>query len=40
VLEAHSLFTGWPRPVPDTSANGWPSDHAAAVATFSLSARG
>lgn len=40
VLEAHSLFTGWPRPVPDTSANGWPSDHAAAVVTFSLSARG
>ncbi|MEU7964062.1 hypothetical protein AB0D09_11440 [Streptomyces sp. NPDC049097] len=40
VLEAHSLFTGWPRPVPGTSANGWPSDHAAAVATFSLPARG
>ncbi|MER6529846.1 hypothetical protein [Streptomyces sp. NPDC001508] len=40
VLEAHSLVTGWPRPVPDTSANGWPSDHAAAVVTFSLSARG
>ncbi|MCF3135709.1 endonuclease/exonuclease/phosphatase family protein [Streptomyces olivochromogenes] len=40
VLEAHSLCTGWPRPVPDTSANGWPSDHAAAVVTFSLSARG
>ncbi|MFJ8788683.1 hypothetical protein [Streptomyces sp. NPDC102462] len=40
VLEAHSLVTGWPRPVPDASANGWPSDHAAAVVTFSLSARG
>ncbi|MFF0223548.1 hypothetical protein [Streptomyces sp. NPDC004629] len=40
VLEAHSLVTGWPRPVPDNSANGWPSDHAAAVVTFSLSARG
>ncbi|MEU3985392.1 hypothetical protein AB0F77_35925 [Streptomyces sp. NPDC026672] len=40
VLEAHSLSTGWPRPVPDTSANGWPSDHAAAVVTFSLPARG
>ncbi|MER7675906.1 endonuclease/exonuclease/phosphatase family protein [Streptomyces sp. NPDC096934] len=40
VVEAHSLFTGWPRPVPDTAANGWPSDHAAAVVTFSLSARG
>ncbi|MFJ7901569.1 endonuclease/exonuclease/phosphatase family protein [Streptomyces sp. NPDC096198] len=40
VLEAHSLCTGWPRPVPDTAANGWPSDHAAAVVTFSLAARG
>ncbi|MER6466611.1 endonuclease/exonuclease/phosphatase family protein [Streptomyces sp. NPDC001228] len=40
VLEAHSLVTGWPRPVPDTAANGWPSDHAAAVVTFSLSRRG
>ncbi|MEU1401288.1 endonuclease/exonuclease/phosphatase family protein [Streptomyces sp. NPDC005728] len=40
VLEAHTLFTGWPRPVPDTADNGWPSDHAAAVVTFSLSARG
>ncbi|QFZ73520.1 hypothetical protein GFH48_09900 [Streptomyces fagopyri] len=40
VVEAHSLFTGWPRPVPDTAANGWPSDHAAAVVTFSLPARG
>ncbi|MEW2165264.1 endonuclease/exonuclease/phosphatase family protein [Streptomyces sp. NPDC007084] len=40
VVEAHSLFTGRPRPVPDTAANGWPSDHAAAVVTFSLSARG
>ncbi|MFJ4847079.1 MULTISPECIES: hypothetical protein [unclassified Streptomyces] len=40
VVEAHSLVTGWPRPVPGTAANGWPSDHAAAVVTFSLSARG
>ncbi|WP_053662912.1 hypothetical protein [Streptomyces sp. MMG1121] len=40
VQEAHSLFTGWPRPVPDTTDNGWPSDHAAAVVTFSLPARG
>lgn len=38
VLEAHSLYTGWPRPVPDTAANGWPSDHAAAVVTFTLPA--
>ncbi|GII59783.1 hypothetical protein Pth03_81720 [Planotetraspora thailandica] len=36
VVEAHNLVTGWPKPVPDTSANGWPSDHAAAVVTFSL----
>lgn len=40
VLEAHTLFTGWPRPVPDAAANGWPSDHAAVVVTFSLPARG
>ncbi|SCD57688.1 Endonuclease/Exonuclease/phosphatase family protein [Streptomyces sp. DvalAA-14] len=40
VVEAHSLFTGWPQAVPGTAANGWPSDHAAAVVTFSLSARG
>ncbi|MBL1086681.1 hypothetical protein JK359_32775 [Streptomyces actinomycinicus] len=40
VLEAHTLCTGWPRPVPDTAGNGWPSDHAAAVVTFSLPARG
>ncbi|MFC4035698.1 hypothetical protein ACFO3J_30135 [Streptomyces polygonati] len=40
VEEAHSLFTGWPQVVPGTAANGWPSDHAAAVVTFSLSARG
>ncbi|WP_369368426.1 hypothetical protein AB5L52_42355 [Streptomyces sp. CG4] len=40
VLEAHTLFTGWPRPVPNTNGNGWPSDHAAAVVTFSLPARG
>lgn len=40
VVEAHTLVTGWPRPVPDTAGNGWLSDHAAAVVTFSLSARG
>ncbi|MDX3234553.1 hypothetical protein PV392_02380 [Streptomyces sp. ME03-5709C] len=40
VVEAHTLVTGWPRPVPATAGNGWPSDHAAAVVTFSLSARG
>jgi hypothetical protein len=36
VVEAHNLTTGWPRPVPGTAGNGWPSDHAAAVVTFSL----
>ncbi|WP_326816527.1 hypothetical protein OIE61_04825 [Streptomyces sp. NBC_01762] len=40
VVEAHTLFTGWPTPVSDTAPNGWPSDHASAVVTFSLSARG
>ncbi|MFJ5921831.1 endonuclease/exonuclease/phosphatase family protein [Kitasatospora sp. NPDC092948] len=36
LVEAHTLATGWPRPEPDASANGWPSDTAAAVATFTL----
>jgi hypothetical protein len=36
VVEAHSLTTGWPQPVPGTAGNGWPSDHAAAVVTFAL----
>ncbi|MEU4928755.1 hypothetical protein AB0G54_19925 [Streptomyces yokosukanensis] len=40
VIEAHTLCTGWPRPVPNTGDNAWPSDHAAAVVTFSLPARG
>lgn len=40
MVEAHTLFTGWPTPVSDTAPNGWPSDHASAVVTFSLSARG
>ncbi|MEU6848956.1 endonuclease/exonuclease/phosphatase family protein [Actinacidiphila alni] len=39
VVEAHSLITGRPQPVPATGANGWPSDHAAAVVTFSLRMR-
>jgi hypothetical protein len=38
VESAHTLCTGWPRPVPDTAGNGWPSDHAAPVVTFSLPA--
>ncbi|GGP60897.1 endonuclease/exonuclease/phosphatase family protein [Streptomyces melanogenes] len=36
VEAAHTLCTGWPRPVPDTAANGWPSDHAAPAVTFTL----
>lgn len=38
VEEAHTLVTGWPKPIPGTAGNGWPSDHAAAVATFTLRA--
>ncbi|MFJ8039425.1 endonuclease/exonuclease/phosphatase family protein [Kitasatospora sp. NPDC096147] len=36
LVEAHTLVTGWPRPEPDAAANGWPSDTAAAVATFTI----
>ncbi|MEV4555474.1 endonuclease/exonuclease/phosphatase family protein [Kitasatospora sp. NPDC049285] len=36
LVEAHTLVTGWPRPEPGAAANGWPSDTAAAVATFTL----
>ncbi|MFI5754022.1 endonuclease/exonuclease/phosphatase family protein [Streptomyces sp. NPDC051569] len=38
VESAYTLCTGWPRPVPGTAGNGWPSDHAAPVVTFSLPA--
>ncbi|MYW01606.1 hypothetical protein [Streptomyces sp. SID3343] len=38
VEEVHHLVLGWPKPVPDTAANRWPSDHAAVVATFSVPA--
>ncbi|MCX4746175.1 endonuclease/exonuclease/phosphatase family protein [Kitasatospora sp. NBC_01287] len=34
--EAHVIATGWPAADPNTAANGWPSDTAAAVATFAL----
>lgn len=34
--EAHVIATGWPAADPNTHANGWPSDCAAAVATFTL----
>ncbi len=33
-LAADSLVTGWPKDEPNTAGNSWPSDHAAAVATF------
>ncbi|MER5863471.1 hypothetical protein [Kitasatospora sp. NPDC002040] len=36
LVEAHVLTTGWPLPEPGAAANGWPSDTAAAVATFTL----
>ncbi|MFE7190803.1 endonuclease/exonuclease/phosphatase family protein [Kitasatospora sp. NPDC057541] len=36
LVEAHTLATGWPQPEPGAAANGWPSDCAAAVATFQL----
>ncbi|MFJ9953539.1 endonuclease/exonuclease/phosphatase family protein [Kitasatospora sp. NPDC091207] len=35
-VEAHTLVTGWPQPDPTAADNGWPSDCAAAVATFQL----
>ena len=35
-VQAQSLVTGWPTAEPNTAANGWPSDHAAAVALFSV----
>ncbi|MFD0530243.1 endonuclease/exonuclease/phosphatase family protein [Kitasatospora arboriphila] len=36
LVEAHTLATGWPQAEPNAAANGWPSDTAAAVATFTL----
>ncbi|MER8188682.1 hypothetical protein [Kitasatospora sp. NPDC094015] len=36
LVEAHTLATGWPQADPNTAGNGWPSDTAAAVATFTL----
>ncbi|GJF30801.1 hypothetical protein KNE206_35010 [Kitasatospora sp. NE20-6] len=36
LVEAHTLVTGWPQAEPGAAANGWPSDTAAAVATFTL----
>jgi endonuclease/exonuclease/phosphatase family metal-dependent hydrolase len=34
--EAHVIATGWPAAEPNAAANGWPSDTAAAVATFEI----
>ncbi|MFC6595386.1 endonuclease/exonuclease/phosphatase family protein [Kitasatospora paranensis] len=36
LAEAHTLATGWPLAEPNAAGNGWPSDTAAAVATFTL----
>jgi hypothetical protein len=36
VVESHALVTGFPKPEPDVRSNGWTSDHAAAVTTFSF----
>ncbi|MER8187139.1 endonuclease/exonuclease/phosphatase family protein [Kitasatospora sp. NPDC094015] len=36
LVEAHTLVTGWPQPEPGAATNGWPSDTAAAVATFTI----
>ncbi|MFE7589081.1 endonuclease/exonuclease/phosphatase family protein [Kitasatospora sp. NPDC057512] len=36
LVEAHTLAAGWPQPEPGIAANEWPSDTAAAVATFQL----
>ncbi|MFI6474497.1 hypothetical protein ACIBL5_30035 [Streptomyces sp. NPDC050516] len=36
VEAAYALVTGWPKPVPDTAGNGWPSDHAAPAVTFTV----
>ncbi|MFC8451496.1 endonuclease/exonuclease/phosphatase family protein [Kitasatospora sp. NPDC057223] len=36
LVEAHTLTTGWPQADPQATGNQWPSDSAAAVATFTL----
>ncbi|SOB79054.1 endonuclease/exonuclease/phosphatase family protein [Streptomyces sp. 1331.2] len=36
LVEAHTLVADWPQPEPNAAANEWPSDTAAAVATFQL----
>ncbi len=36
LVEAHTLVADWPQPEPNAAGNEWPSDTAAAVATFQL----
>ncbi|MGE7435312.1 endonuclease/exonuclease/phosphatase family protein [Kitasatospora sp. NPDC001175] len=36
LVEAHTLAVGWPQAEPNATANEWPSDTAAAVATFTV----
>ncbi|MBO1417582.1 endonuclease/exonuclease/phosphatase family protein, partial [Streptomyces sp. FH025] len=36
LVEAHTLVADWPQPEPNSAADEWPSDTAAAVATFQL----
>ncbi|MFI6449549.1 endonuclease/exonuclease/phosphatase family protein [Kitasatospora sp. NPDC050543] len=36
LVEAHTLVADWPQPDPNAAGNQWPSDSAAAVATFQL----
>ncbi|MBD0675987.1 endonuclease/exonuclease/phosphatase family protein [Streptomyces sp. CBMA156] len=36
LVEAHTLVADWPQPEPGAAGNEWPSDTAAAVATFQL----
>ncbi|MER6299093.1 endonuclease/exonuclease/phosphatase family protein [Kitasatospora sp. NPDC001539] len=36
LVEAHTLVADWPQPEPNSAVNEWPSDTAAAVATFQL----
>ncbi|MEU4120338.1 endonuclease/exonuclease/phosphatase family protein [Kitasatospora sp. NPDC028055] len=36
LVEAHTLVADWPQPEPNAADNEWPSDTAAAVATFQL----
>ena len=35
-VQVQQLVTGWPKAEPDSSGNAWPSDHAAAIALFTV----